>query len=622
MTSRLCRHIMSISLCFLICLSSCSRVEINSLSDELIPITLKTNLFYFQTKAHNTSFDENDSIGLYVLTQPNQIGQGRHVDNMCFKYTNSSFTPKQKIYYPKEGQTCNFLGYYPYQPSALSEGSSNLRVEIKSDQSKPENSLVSDFLEAKTFDISPGKEAVLLEFSHRCTKINLEIKPGGDFPTVESLIAAKPALRIKGLKTVSVYDMNTSSFASLSEQSDIIPFGSLEIKENVVSGLTAIILPQNIDDKTILVDVAIGERHFYYTMNGSHIFASGTQETFTLSLSSSPTSPDIPGTISTTISDWGTPILNTGELIESVNSTINQIPDFSLSGIYKVFSSGIQVAEVCKEYLRSDNIDSQAIVIYPVANGVTDLTNGFVAQVIGSSEKVHGGKASWDIITNKLTYTPGTSDIVTNLHVDSSGNISATTLNDISITTEPDILNDSRDSRKYKMVKIGTQYWMGENLKATALNDRTAIPVSTIFSEAIGAAYCTNVTYTSAIYGNYYNYASVATTKLAPQGWSVPTKIEWENLKTYIGTNNASVLKGGSLWAVSFPLTVTNLTGFNAEAIGIYGNGGNYISPNEKTFFWCCDGGFYVAKIAYNSADLVIAVDYKDMGRSVRCIRK
>ena len=622
MTTSLCRMIMPVTLCYLIFLSSCSNVEIDSISEELIPITLKTNLFYFQTKAHDTFFDENDSIGLYVLTQPNQVGQIRHVDNMCFKYTNSSFTPKQDIYYPKDGQACNFLAYYPYQSSALPEGSSSLRVEVKPDQSKNENSFASDFLVAKTFDISPSEEAVSLEFNHRCTRINIEIKPWTDFPTVESLIAAKPILRIKGLKTVATYDMNTNIFSSLSEQSDIIPSGDLKVSGDVVSGLSAIILPQNVNDKTIIVDVIIGARSFYYAMEGSHTFSSGTQETFTLSLIPSSTSPDIPGSIVTKIINWGDPILNSGELIERDNSTINQIPDFSLSGIYKVYSNGVQVAEVCKEYLRSDNIDSPAIVIYPVKDGVTELINGFVAQVIGSSEKVHGGKASWDVTTNKLTYTPGTSDAVTNIHLDSSGNISATKLNDISITSEPDLLNDGRDSQKYKMVKIGTQYWMGENLKATVLNDKTIIPISTRFNEVVGAAYCTNSTYTSELYGNFYNYASVATSKLAPQGWAVPTKIEWENLKTYLGINNASVLKGGSLWTASSSIKVTNLTGFNAEAIGGYDNIGNYVSPNEKTFFWCFDSGFYVAKIAYNSADLVIAVDSKDMGRSVRCIRK
>lgn len=48
--------------------------------------------------------------------------------------------------------------------------------------------------------------------------------------------------------------------------------------------------------------------------------------------------------------------------------------------------------------------------------------------------------------------------------------------NMIQITTLNDTFVDSRDGRKYKMITIGTQTWMAENLNTIKYNDGTDIP--------------------------------------------------------------------------------------------------------------------------------------------------
>lgn len=98
------------------------------------------------------------------------------------------------------------------------------------------------------------------------------------------------------------------------------------------------------------------------------------------------------------------------------------------------------------------------------------------------------------------------------------------------------------DGNIYKIVTIGTQTWMAENLRTTKYNDGTTIPNVTDSIEwaslSIGA-YCNyNNTLsddTITTWGRLYNWHTVNTGKLAPYGWHIPTRNEWEILIEFLG---------------------------------------------------------------------------------------
>ena len=93
----------------------------------------------------------------------------------------------------------------------------------------------------------------------------------------------------------------------------------------------------------------------------------------------------------------------------------------------------------------------------------------------------------------------------------------------------------------YKTVKIGTQIWMAENLKVTKYQDGTSIPnvkEQEAWTYLTTGAYCyyNNDLNNRAVYGNMYNYFAVTDSrKLAPKGWHIPTKAEWETLIKFLG---------------------------------------------------------------------------------------
>ena len=104
------------------------------------------------------------------------------------------------------------------------------------------------------------------------------------------------------------------------------------------------------------------------------------------------------------------------------------------------------------------------------------------------------------------------------------------------------------DNNSYKVIRIGNQLWMEENLKTTHFNDGAIIPLVTdnpewINNHSPGLCYYNNdeSTYKDT-YGPLYNWYSVETGRLCPSGWHVPSDQEWALLSNYVG-NKGGMLK-------------------------------------------------------------------------------
>ena len=191
------------------------------------------------------------------------------------------------------------------------------------------------------------------------------------------------------------------------------------------------------------------------------------------------------------------------------NSYVFTMPDFSESKIYKVMYDGKQLAEVCLEFLSDNNatadgvkVDMQAIVVYPMLdNGKADLAQGYVAKVIKANTgefaytyaapttPIHGGSVAWDKETNSIiAYRDGVLETApTRISIPGDDVIGHVVVDDaLECTVEPYIVEDNRPNdtpRTYSVVKVGTQYWMTQNLMAKCWKDGTRIPTSTSAEE-------------------------------------------------------------------------------------------------------------------------------------------
>ena len=133
------------------------------------------------------------------------------------------------------------------------------------------------------------------------------------------------------------------------------------------------------------------------------------------------------------------------------------------------------------------------------------------------------------------------------------------------------------DGKIYKTIQIGIQVWMAENLKTSRLNDGTAIPLvinNAQWTNLLTPAYCwfnNNDTLYENIYGAYYNWFTVSTGKLCPDGWHIPSDSEWQSMIDYLGGSSAAGSKikeaGTNNWIFS-NADATNLSGFTALPAG------------------------------------------------------
>jgi uncharacterized protein (TIGR02145 family) len=194
------------------------------------------------------------------------------------------------------------------------------------------------------------------------------------------------------------------------------------------------------------------------------------------------------------------------------------------------------------------------------------------------------------------------------------------------------------DGNKYKVVVIGTQTWMAENLKTTKYNDGTTIPNVTAvssWSALTTGAYCdyANTPSYSATYGRLYNWYTSATTNtknVCPTGWHVPSDAEWTILTNYLGGANVAggMLKEIGLVHWQTPNTsATNSTGFTALPSGTRNYLGTYASLLTYGCWWSGTEGSttslgWYQVLAYNNGTIVRSDGIgKKAALSIRCIK-
>lgn len=151
------------------------------------------------------------------------------------------------------------------------------------------------------------------------------------------------------------------------------------------------------------------------------------------------------------------------------------------------------------------------------------------------------------------------------------------------------------DGNVYRAVSIGTQVWMGEDLRTTRYNDGTPIPYVTDTAEWAGLysdAYCwaNNEDSNKTRYGALYNWYTTNTGKLCPVGWHVSTSDDWEILVDYCG---GWELAGGKLketgtvhWDAP-NVGATDEFGFTAIPAGGRGCNGKFSKLRSDLGYWC-----------------------------------
>lgn len=322
---------------------------------------------------------------------------------------------------------------------------------------------------------------------------------------------------------------------------------------------------------------------------------------------------------------------------------VPDVSDFTESKVYKVLNeSGNKIAEICYEYINA--IYAQRLVVYPCyIDGVANLSNGIVV--------ADGGSLVWNKASNTCTYTEGSAPVQTLYYDNGSLVLGSDAVAPGATTIVADVINDNRnplDVKKYGIVKIGTQYWMAENLAAKTYLDGSSLDTYTetqidAWKNTTKGAYhmFADDQDFETLYGLMYNaYAMIDSRGLAPAGWNIPELSDYSALKVYLGANSGNKMKSTVPmdWNESQPeYTPTDLSGFSANAAGVFlplsqGDGGsNFLGT--RTYFWTkttgvdstfgAPGYMYVG-LTYSTKALFLSPEPRaaNFGQYIRCIRK
>jgi uncharacterized protein (TIGR02145 family) len=216
--------------------------------------------------------------------------------------------------------------------------------------------------------------------------------------------------------------------------------------------------------------------------------------------------------------------------------------------------------------------------------------------------------------------------------------------NPVSFTTKSYTIQDI-DGNSYNVVQLGTQYWMKENLKTTRYRDGISIPLVTdnmTWTNLSTPGFCwynNDVATFGTTYGALYNWYTINTGKLCPEGWHVPSDNEWKILEMVIGMNQTSADaagwrgtdEGGKLKAVSPLWTGQNMGATNSSLFTALPSGnrtgtGIFESEGFFTDFWTStfNPGTQFCWYRYLDSDhsQIYRVDgNKNYGTPVRCIK-
>lgn len=512
--------------------------NLEELKESNIPIRFQTDIRpEINSRIVNNSFEKNDKIGLFATVSPATITEKRYIDNALLSYkSEGQLIPEKDLFYPEGEGKLNFTAYYPYQPQSIAQGESTLNIAVKASQEKNEDFSSSDFLVAQTPNVAYGQDNVLLNFEHKLVKICIAITPPAEI-LAEELLNANPAIIGTEFNTEATYDFGNDTFTPIASTSTIIPHGTWKTENGKLKGKEFIIPPQHLKEQRIIIEWA-GRT---YTCNFEEItLTEGTLAEVTIDINK--IDDQYISAISAEIKEWG----NSLELESETDITMNAIYTtpltFTNSDVYRIYHNNDAVAEICKEYLYKENIiAAKAIVLYPVINGKTNLQAGTVLELIGNNEKVHGGSVCWNEADTTLTYTPGTSEAIKQFYIDNNKEVTFEAPSEaLPVSVNSYMLRDLRNEvlQSYPIVKIGIQYWMKDDLRATHYNDDTPINKITALNGSAGYYYNENTkTY-------YYTGEALATNKLAPDNWRIAKGNDWKALKKYVN-GNAALIKGG-----------------------------------------------------------------------------
>lgn len=253
------------------------------------------------TRASATEFEAGDGVAIYAVeyvsdTAPELQIAGNFINNEKLTFNGSQWHADNTLYW--SDKPCDFYALYPYMNlNSVDENA----FELMTDQNSPVSDAgmdgyeVSDLLWAKAEKVARTDGSVNLKFKHMMSKCVVTLTKGakfeGDVP--EDVVC-------------HVYNTTTSAkinFAKGSvERDDTGQRKTITMRKLTNQYFEAVIVPQNIERRTPLIEVTMGG--IAYLLEYSLSFKPGYVHTINLILNTSPDQEKVEISIDAGTEDW------------------------------------------------------------------------------------------------------------------------------------------------------------------------------------------------------------------------------------------------------------------------------------------------------------------------------
>ena len=325
---------------------------------------------------------------------------------------------------------------------------------------------------------------------------------------------------------------------------------------------------------------------------------------------------------------------------EESSSSVKSVILSSDSDELSSSSSSSVIASETKQSSSSgyDNDDSSSSSEEPVESSSSEETKLYLCE---DNETYVLDPANCEKISSSSVVVSSSSD---NKLISSSNEIQESSSSEMSSSSEINVvsssslnsvydvvnntLTDLRDGQVYKTVTIGSQVWMAQNLNY--------LPKDTSGTIWAGKSLCGGGEWKKtaegdcSIYGRLYESKFTFTDtdsyrKLCPNGWSLPTKKQYETLISFLGDKAIDKMKiqNSSYWNISESITSS---GFAAIPAGYYTPYGGF-NDQENEAKSVAYFGFI-----YNSKNIIAIIEDRTDFRwttfgtayymSIRCIKE
>ncbi|CAN1523292.1 Fib_succ_major, fibrobacter succinogenes major paralogous domain [Spirosomataceae bacterium] len=210
----------------------------------------------------------------------------------------------------------------------------------------------------------------------------------------------------------------------------------------------------------------------------------------------------------------------------------------------------------------------------------------------------------------------------------------------ISLLSDKNNIARDVDGNYYKLITIGKQIWMKENLNVAKYRNGDIIPYvpSSNWSTIKYGAWCyyNNDPENGKKYGKLYNwFAAIDSRGLAPNGWHISTSTDWNSLIVSLNSTSGNIgsdLKSTSSDWQSPNVGATNSSGFSGLPGGLRANndgGAGFTKLNQAAWFLIVGNsqpefkGLFYENGGLNPTNSINYYNYFDenTGASIRCVK-